>query len=100
MPPIKARMLMCPNAFDQRLLSTGSRTIKRVAAMLRIISGRKRMASVALKPMLTGTGDLRVGWGYASGNRSLTVAAPIRGRVSKRLCGQFYAERYVDLSLL
>src|SRR5580658_8334721 len=61
MPPISARMLMCPKAFDQRLLRTGSSTINSVAKTLRIISGRKRIASVELKPMLTGTGDLRIG---------------------------------------
>src|SRR5271156_6221315 len=86
MPPIRARMLMCPNAFDQRLLSTGSSTINNVAQTLRIISGRKRIASVELKPMLTGTGNLRIVMGLE--DHSLTVVALIRAaRVSKRFLG-------------
>src|ERR1700723_3799718 len=103
MPPISARMLMCPNAFGQRLLSTGSSTINSVAQTLRIISGRKRIASVELKPMLTGTSNLRIeagliglrvtGWSCAVGeDHSLTVVALIgagpRVRpVSKRFVG-------------
>src|SRR5580692_1177483 len=96
MPQIRAKMLMCPNAFDQRLLSTGSRTINSVAQTLKIISGRKRIASVELKPMLTGTGNLRIGM-------NVIRAA----RVSKRFLGgaesrgmHLYPERHIHLRLL
>src|SRR5215469_15855982 len=64
MAPISARIEMFPNALEPRLFSSGSRTMRSVAAMVRMISGRKRMVSAMLKPGLTGTRDLRTGPGW------------------------------------
>src|SRR5215472_17225234 len=63
MAPISARIERFPNALERRLFSSGSSTIRSVAAMVRMISGRKRIVSAMLKPGLTGTRDLRTGTG-------------------------------------
>src|ERR1700676_856888 len=60
MPPINARMAMCPKAFELRLFSSGSSTIRSVAAIVRMISGRKRSVSTRLKAALAGMRHLRV----------------------------------------
>src|ERR1017187_7233077 len=62
-PPIaasSAKMLKWPKAYEARLCRIGSSTINAVPITVRMISGRKRMRSVALAPKLAGMRYLRV----------------------------------------
>src|SRR5579872_2421591 len=53
---IKAAMERCPKSFGIRLARIGSRTIRIVPAMVRMVSGAKRRRSSALGTKLTGMG--------------------------------------------
>src|ERR1039458_4061830 len=57
----RATMLIWPKAFEDRLWSTGSRTIRSVPMTVRTISGRMRIRSAEVGPRSAGMRDLRGG---------------------------------------
>src|SRR5690348_2176371 len=58
MAAIRETTEMCPNTLLQRRASAASSTMMRVAAPIRMVSGRKRRSSTPLGIRLPGTGNL------------------------------------------
>src|ERR1019366_4566520 len=88
-PPIaasSAKMLKWPKANEARLCRIGSSTINAVPITVRMISGRKRMRSVAVAPKLTGM-------------RYLRRSARLLSRLLSRLFSQLDPFRHVDVGL-